>query len=255
MPAQSREHRGRLRVRGGRGWRGLADSNRPDRAVRNAVIQRADRDAARQCDKLVGRLRRTDENDACGLHSDRLGDRVALDLRRPRQVRHHDDERVAAHGRRDAQMAGELIKVRVGQVRKNEDEALRMTAGQFGRCGMRVVAELLCCFADVGARCGAHATATGQRLEDETSGDARSFRDIRLCHGTLSCGHGHLLYSHTIRKVPAGREPCRDFRDAIRTATRACRSSPTPWQPRPGAEPRSHRRWTAWAWCLRRPRR
>ena len=41
----------------------------------------------------------------------------------------------------------------------------------------------------------------------------------------------------------------------LRPATRACRSLPTPWRPRPGAEPRSHRRWTAWAWCPRRPRR
>ena len=58
----------------------------------------------------------------------------------------------------------------------------------------------------------------------------------------------------TIKRVQvtgrsSGNPPRRDFRDAIRPATRACRSSPTPWRPRPGAEPRSHRRWTAWAWC------
>lgn len=49
-------------------------------------------------------------------------------------------------------MAGKLIEIRVGQVRKNEDEALRMSAGQLGRYGMRVVAELFSCFEETGAR-------------------------------------------------------------------------------------------------------
>lgn len=49
-------------------------------------------------------------------------------------------------------MDGKLIEIRVGQVRKNEDEALRMFTGQLGRCGMWVVTEFFSCFEDVGAR-------------------------------------------------------------------------------------------------------
>ena len=72
---------------------------------------------------------------------------------------------------------------------------------------MWVVAESFCYFADVGPRLGSHATVIGQRLRDEASGDARHFGDVVLCHGTLACGHGHLLYSQTIRKSRRGGNP------------------------------------------------